>query len=190
MKTILIFLASRFTGKPEVIDSSVGLVPTNALALTGLANFLVVGYSEVIPDWPRKLIQYRNLVAGRKRSGGGRVGGQKFVAINLGGNSPAAVRVRIDPHNRATAADVHSPGLRHLLRQGDHKLDFAADFETGINHKIEAAVTYVARLRLKFGSMRFTRQDAQRQGHSESPRFAAVGSVTHVSPGWMDSEER
>ena len=39
---------SRITGKPETIDSSVGLVPTNALVLTGLATFRVVGYSEAI----------------------------------------------------------------------------------------------------------------------------------------------
>src|SRR5258708_13681207 len=32
---------SRVTSNPEVFDSSVGLVPTNALALTGLANFRV-----------------------------------------------------------------------------------------------------------------------------------------------------
>jgi len=31
------------TGKPEVIGSSVALVPTNALVLTGLATFWVVG---------------------------------------------------------------------------------------------------------------------------------------------------
>jgi hypothetical protein len=66
-----------------------------------------------------------------------------------------------------------------LLRQSNHELNFAADFELGISYKIEAAVTYVARMRLKFGSLSRTRQDAQRQGHSESPRFAAVGSFTH-----------
>jgi hypothetical protein len=36
------------TGNPEVISSPVGLVPINALVLTGLANFRVVGYSETI----------------------------------------------------------------------------------------------------------------------------------------------
>src|SRR5713101_2286401 len=36
------------TGNPEVISSPVGLVPTNALVLTGLANFRVVGNSETI----------------------------------------------------------------------------------------------------------------------------------------------
>jgi hypothetical protein len=36
------------TGNPEVISSSVGLVPINALVLTGLANFRVVGKPEVI----------------------------------------------------------------------------------------------------------------------------------------------
>src|SRR5712664_3955312 len=36
------------TGKPEVIGSSVGLVPRNALVLSGPANFRVVGYSETI----------------------------------------------------------------------------------------------------------------------------------------------
>jgi hypothetical protein len=39
---------SRVTGNPEVITSPVGLVPINALVLTGLANFQVVGYTEVI----------------------------------------------------------------------------------------------------------------------------------------------
>jgi hypothetical protein len=36
----------RTTGKSETIDSSVGLVPTNALVLTDLANFRVVGNPE------------------------------------------------------------------------------------------------------------------------------------------------
>jgi hypothetical protein len=44
----LIFLASRFTGKPEVIDSSVGLVPTNALVVIKGANSRIVGNPEVI----------------------------------------------------------------------------------------------------------------------------------------------
>jgi hypothetical protein len=38
----------RMTGKLEVIDSSVGLVPRNALVLTGLTNFQVVGKQEGI----------------------------------------------------------------------------------------------------------------------------------------------
>jgi hypothetical protein len=36
----------RTTGKSETIDSSVGLVPTNAFVLTDLANFRVVGNPE------------------------------------------------------------------------------------------------------------------------------------------------
>jgi hypothetical protein len=36
------------TGNPEVIGSSVGLVLTNALGLTGLANFRVAGKPEVM----------------------------------------------------------------------------------------------------------------------------------------------
>ena len=36
------------TGNPEVIGSSAGLVPRNALVLTGLANFRMVGHQEVI----------------------------------------------------------------------------------------------------------------------------------------------
>ncbi len=36
------------TRKPEVIRSSVGLVPTNALVLTGLATFRLVGKPQVI----------------------------------------------------------------------------------------------------------------------------------------------
>jgi hypothetical protein len=44
------------TSKPEVIGSSVGLVPLNALVLTGLANFrVVVGNPEVTRDWFSKL---------------------------------------------------------------------------------------------------------------------------------------
>jgi len=39
---------SWMTGKPEVIGSYFGLVPTNALVLTGLANFLIVRDPEVI----------------------------------------------------------------------------------------------------------------------------------------------
>jgi hypothetical protein len=34
------------TGNPEVISSTVGLVPTNGLVLTDLANFRVVGNPE------------------------------------------------------------------------------------------------------------------------------------------------
>jgi hypothetical protein len=40
-------LVRSLTGKPEVIGSSVVLVPTNALVLTCLANFRVVGNPEV-----------------------------------------------------------------------------------------------------------------------------------------------
>ena len=36
------------TGKPEVINSSVGLAATNALVLTALANLRVVGKRELI----------------------------------------------------------------------------------------------------------------------------------------------
>ena len=38
----------RITGNPEVISSSAGLVPRNALVLTGLADFLQVGNPEII----------------------------------------------------------------------------------------------------------------------------------------------
>jgi GTP cyclohydrolase II len=38
---------SRVTSNPDVIAWPVGLVPINAVVLTGLANFRVVGYSEV-----------------------------------------------------------------------------------------------------------------------------------------------
>jgi hypothetical protein len=38
----------RITGNPEVIGLSTGLVPRNALVLTGLANFRVVANSEAI----------------------------------------------------------------------------------------------------------------------------------------------
>jgi hypothetical protein len=44
------------TSKPETIDSSVGLVPRNALGLTDLANFRVVGNPEVIPPIFRKIL--------------------------------------------------------------------------------------------------------------------------------------
>ena len=36
------------TGNPQVIGSPVGLVPSNALVLTGLATFRVVGNPKVI----------------------------------------------------------------------------------------------------------------------------------------------
>jgi hypothetical protein len=43
--------------------------------LSDLANFLVVGYSEVTQDWPRKLIQYRNLMqAGKSQAAGAAAG--------------------------------------------------------------------------------------------------------------------
>src|SRR6266403_3166154 len=38
----------RIAGKPEANGSSVGFVPTNALVLTALANFRVVGDSKII----------------------------------------------------------------------------------------------------------------------------------------------
>ena len=44
--------SGRITGKPEIIGSSSKSVPTNALVLTGLANFLVVGKQEVIRFLP------------------------------------------------------------------------------------------------------------------------------------------
>jgi hypothetical protein len=44
--------SGRITGNPEVISSPVGLVPTNALVLSGPANFRVVGNPEVIQDLP------------------------------------------------------------------------------------------------------------------------------------------
>jgi hypothetical protein len=40
--------SARMTGKPEIIGSSVGLVPRNALVLSGPANFPVLGNSELI----------------------------------------------------------------------------------------------------------------------------------------------
>jgi hypothetical protein len=43
---------ARVTGKPEVFCSPVGLVPTNALVLTGLANFQVVAYSQLMGQVP------------------------------------------------------------------------------------------------------------------------------------------
>jgi len=46
---------SRITGKPEVMSSPVGLVPINALVLTGLANFRVVGNSETDHSRPESL---------------------------------------------------------------------------------------------------------------------------------------
>ncbi len=38
---------ARIMGNSEVISSPVGLVPTNALVLTGLATFRVVGSTEI-----------------------------------------------------------------------------------------------------------------------------------------------
>ena len=39
---------SELTGKPKVIGLSVGLVPINALVLTALTAFRLVGHSELI----------------------------------------------------------------------------------------------------------------------------------------------
>ena len=46
----------RITGNPEVIGLSTGLVPRNALGLTDLTNFRVVGNPEVIPPIFRKIL--------------------------------------------------------------------------------------------------------------------------------------
>jgi hypothetical protein len=46
----------RMTGNLEVMSSSVGLIPRNALVLTDLANFRVVGNPEVIPSIFRKIL--------------------------------------------------------------------------------------------------------------------------------------
>jgi hypothetical protein len=63
------------TGNPEVIGSSAGLVPLNALVLTGLANFRVLGNSEVIRDWSGKLTHYRKLMrAGKSQAAGAAAG--------------------------------------------------------------------------------------------------------------------
>jgi hypothetical protein len=51
-KAFLLADAGQITGKPEVIGSSTGLVPPNALVLTGLATFRTVGKPGIIlgPD--------------------------------------------------------------------------------------------------------------------------------------------
>ncbi len=60
----------RIAGKREVTGSAVGFVPTNALVLTGLANFRVVGKSEVIQDWRPKLTHYPTSAVNARYSNG------------------------------------------------------------------------------------------------------------------------
>ena len=56
----------RLTGKPEIISSPLGLVPTNALVLTGLATFWVVGKPEGYPTWTEGLVLRSRLVGSHR----------------------------------------------------------------------------------------------------------------------------
>ena len=101
------------TGKPEVIDSSVGLVPTNALVLTETINSRMVGNTEVIVEpRPREVVisavclrvcGYRFVC--RVPNSAGLGDGRQPVSRNRGSNSARPRPARI--HFRALS--VRSP---------------------------------------------------------------------------------
>src|SRR5216684_4275785 len=72
--------------------------------------------------------------------------------------------------------------FRNLLGKRDHKIDLAANLEIGVGEEIEPAVTYIPRLGVELSAFGLRRQHTHRKVHCESPRFAAVCTVTHSSP--------
>jgi len=72
--------------------------------------------------------------------------------------------------------------LRNLLGERDDKINLAANFEIGVGEKIESAVTDISRLSAEFSTFGLRRQNTHGKAHRESPRFAAVCTVTHSSP--------
>jgi len=83
-----------------------------------------------------------------RNQGRGR-GGKKFVALNAGRDAFAAV-VWLDPYDLREATNVHIAGHGDLARQGKNKFKGTSRFKIGIDQKIKAAKTNVARLSLSF----------------------------------------
>src|ERR1700687_5458694 len=112
-------------------------------------------------------------------SGGGGGGGQKFVALYLCRDAHLSVGSGFHADDLAPAADVHGAVLRNLLRQGQDKLDLAANLELGLGEKVQPLVTDVAGLRTEFGAKRFAGKNAQRKAHRESPGYSAFRTISH-----------
>jgi hypothetical protein len=121
----------------------------------------------------------RRRVEGLLLSGGSGAGGEKLVAIDLGGYADAAVGAGIDTHDLAVAANIHFSGRRNFLREGKDEVDLAAHFELGFGKKIQAAIADVSSTGAEFPTLRFMREDAHRQAHQKAPRFAAISSIRH-----------
>src|SRR6202048_2750991 len=99
------------------------------------------------------------------RSGGGGAHGDELVALCLGGCAYAAVAAGFDADDLAASADIHLPGWGKFLRQGEHKIDLAADFKFGFGKKIQAAVADVASIGVEVVFLRFAWKDAHGQAH-------------------------
>jgi hypothetical protein len=116
----------------------------------------------------------------RKTSGGGsRGGGKKFVAIDLGGNAKAPFGNRLDAYDLAAAADVDVAGLRDLLRQRNHELNFTANLERLLGKEVESLITDVSGLCAQLGTAGFAWKNPEREAHRESPSYTAFGNVAH-----------
>jgi hypothetical protein len=115
-------------------------------------------------------------------SRGGSACRHKFVTIDARGDSHSAVIGGVHAHHFSVALDVDVSSGNNLLRQRQHEINLGAFFESSFGVKIEPAVTYVARLRLKFGTVVVARQNAYWQRHHKSSRFAPVRKITHTGP--------
>src|SRR6266853_2030473 len=83
----------------------------------------------------------------------GRRCGDELVAGDFCRNAHTTVPGGLDAHNLALAADIYITRLRDLLRKSDHEFNFAANFEISVSDKVQATVTDVARVRVKFASL-------------------------------------
>src|SRR5580704_774464 len=132
-------------------------------------------------NWERENADRRSTRIAR-RSRGGSACRHKLVTIDARGDSHSAVIGGVHAHHFSVALDVDVSSGNDLLRQRQHEIYLGAFFESSFGVKIEPAVTYVARLRLEFGTIVVARQNAHWQGHHKSSRFAPVGKIAHSGP--------
>src|SRR2546423_7468640 len=130
------------------------------------------------------LFIYGAVVLEWQHSSGGGSSGQEFVALDFGRHAQMAVGGGLDAHDLAAAADVDVTQFGNALRQGQHKLDFVADFKMSFDKKKKPTIADVSRVPLHFARLCFARKNTHGKAHCETPRFATVGSVSHpVPPG-------
>ncbi len=85
-------------------------------------------------------------------------------------------------HHMAVAADVHVARGNDLLGKRQDKINLVTLFKRRLNDKIQAAITDVARVGLKFRAIRVIQQHAHWQIHREAAGFAPVGKIAHSAP--------